>query len=251
MCPSRDKQMGKEEGLMEEFARHTGYDEITTALPPSSLAGEYHSTERRKRALRNALAAQGGNEAISFSFIGAVQDDQFVLIPEFTVDASAQGFVTLHNPIIEDWTRMRPTLLPGLLSALRHNLNQGTRDISLFELGRVFRARAEGELPDERECLALAATGGILQADKAAPARDGDFYDLKGALDAAVEGMELSLHDYQAARVKHLRAGQTAVIIARGQRVGLVGKLAESIAAEYKIKQTVFVADIDLTPPLY
>ena len=245
--PSWRHDIATEEDLVEEVARHTGYDKITTELPPASLAGEYHGTERRKRALRDALAAQGCNEAISFSFINAAHDDQFDLIPAFAVDPSAQGFVTLQNPIIEDWTRMRPTLLPGLLSAVRHNLNQGTREISLFELGRVFRARVQGELPDERESLALAATGGILEAGKAAPARDCDFYDLKGALDAAVEALKLPPLDYEAARVKHLRAGQTAAISVKGNRVGSIGRLAESVAAENKFKQPVFVAEIDLT----
>jgi len=245
--PSWRHDIAIEEDLIEEIARHTGYDQITTALPPASLAGEYHSTEGRRRALRDALAAQGCNEAISFSFISTTHDDQFDLIPAFTVAASAQGFVTLRNPIIEDWTRMRPTLLPGLLSAVRHNLNQGTRDISLFELGRVFRARAEGQLPDERECLTLAATGGILEAGKAAPARDCDFYDLKGALAAAVEMLKGPSLNYEAARIKHLRAGQTAAISVKGSRVGSIGRLAEAVAAEYKFKQTVFVAEIDLT----
>src|SRR5712692_9221172 len=245
--PSWRHDIAIEEDLIEEVARHTGYDKITTALPPSSLAGEYHSTERRKRALRDALAAQGCNEAISFSFIDATHDDQFDLIPAFAVDDRAQSFVTLQNPIIEDWTRMRPTLLPGLLSAVRHNLNQGARDISLFELGRVFRARAAGELPEERESLALAATGGIMEADKAATTRDFDFYDLKGAVDAAVEALTLPSFDYESGRVKHLRMGQTAAINITGIRVGSIGRLAEGVATEYKFKQTVFVAEIDLT----
>jgi phenylalanyl-tRNA synthetase beta chain len=245
--PSWRHDIAIEEDLIEEVARHTGYDKIATALPPSSLAGEYHSTERRKRALRDALAAQGCHEAISFSFINAAHDEQFDLIPAFAVAAGAQSLVTLQNPIIEDWTRMRPTLLPGLLSAVRHNLNQGTRDNSLFELGRVFRARAEGELPYERECLTLAATGGILEADKAAPARDCDFYDLKGDLDTAVEMLRVPSLEYEAARVKHLRVGQTAAISVNGNRVGSIGRLAEGVAAEYKFKQTVFVAEIDLT----
>src|SRR6202165_2331314 len=145
-----------EEDLIEEVARHTGFDKIKTELPPASRAGEYHSSERRKRALRQALSALGYNEAISLSFIDAALDDQFELIPAFAVaDGRPEKFVTLRNPIIEDWTRLRPNLLPGLLNAVRHNLNQGTRDVSLFELGRVFRAGKQGELPDEREALTL------------------------------------------------------------------------------------------------
>ena len=237
-----------EEDLIEEVARHTGFDEIKTELPPASMAGEYYSSERRKRALRQALSALGYNEAISLSFIDAALDNQFELIPAFAVAGDQpEKFVTLRNPIIEDWTRMRPTLLPGLLNAVRHNLNQGTRDVSLFELGRVFRAGKRDELPDEREALTLAATGGVLEADKAGASRDFDFYDLKGALDTAREALKLPALDYHAADVKHLRAGQSAAVSINGTRVGSIGRLAEAAAGIHKFRQPVFVAEIDLT----
>jgi phenylalanyl-tRNA synthetase beta chain len=236
-----------EEDLIEEVARHTGFGRIKTELPPASMAGEYHSSERRKRALRQALSALGYNEAISLSFIDAAHDGQFELIPAFAGGDQPEKFVTLRNPIIEDWTRMRPTLLPGLLNAVRHNQNQGKRDVSLFELGRVFRAGEQGELPDERETLTLAATGGVLEADKAEASRDFDFYDLKGALDAALEALKLPALDYQAAEVKHLRTGQSAAVSINGTRVGSIGRLAEAAAGAHKFRQPVFVAEIDLT----
>jgi phenylalanyl-tRNA synthetase beta chain len=246
--PSWRHDVAIEEDLIEEIARHTGYDKIKTELPPASLAGEYHSSERRKRALRHALSALGCNEAISLSFIDAGHDEQFDLIPAFAVQREAPNFVTLRNPIIEDWMRMRPTLLPGLLNAVRHNLNQGTRDVSLFELGRVFRAGERGDLPEERETLALAATGGVMEADKAAASRDYDFYDLKGALEAARKALKLPALDYHAtADVRHLRAGQAAAVGINGLRVGSIGRLAEAAAGNYKFRQPVFVAEVDLT----
>lgn len=244
LIPSWRHDIAIEEDLVEEIARHTGYDKIATALPPASFAGEYHSTERRKRALREALSARGYDEAINLSFIELTDD--FELIPDFAGRGLA-SLVTVTNPIIEEASRMRQTLLPGLLNSIRHNLNQGTRDIALFELGRVFCARAQSELPEERESLALAATGGILEAGKAAPARDFDFYDLKGALDAAVEALKLPSLDYEAARARHLRPGQTAAISINGNRVGSIGRLTEGVATEYKFKQPVFVTEIDLT----
>src|SRR6266852_6174738 len=78
--PSWRRDVAIEEDLVEEVARHTGYDKIATALPPASLAGEYHSSESQKRALRLALAARGFDEAIDLSFIAATND--FELIPE-------------------------------------------------------------------------------------------------------------------------------------------------------------------------
>jgi phenylalanyl-tRNA synthetase beta chain len=245
--PSWRHDVAIEEDLIEEVARHTGFDKIKTELPPASLAGEYHSSEIRKRALRQSLSALGYYEAISFSFIDPAHDEEFDLIPAFAGPGRARKFVTLRNPIIENWTRMRSTLLPGLLDAVRHNLNQGTRDVSLFELGRVFRAGDEGQLPYEREALGLVLTGGLAEADKAGAARDFDFYDLKGALEGAREALKLPALNYSAADSRHLRAGQAAAVSVAGTQLGSLGRLTEAVAGNYKFRQPVFVGEIDLT----
>ena len=233
-----------EEDLIEEVARHTGYDRIGTELPPSTLSGEYHSTERRKRALRRSLSAVGFDEAINLSFIELSND--FELIPEFG-GLSDENLVTLTNPIIEEASRMRQTLLPGLLTSVRHNINHGTRDLCLFELGRLFAANEPGELPREREALALVSTGGIVKADQAHAKREIDFFDLKGALEAGVAAMNLPPLDFALGKVTHLQPGQAAGISLKGVRVGSIGRLAETIAAQYKFRQPIFVAEVDLT----
>lgn len=260
--PSWRVDVEREEDLVEEVARHTGYDKIATALPSASTAGEYYPGETRKRAIRRALAACGFDEAISFSFIDTSHDDQFDLIPAITGARDVgERFVSLKNPIIEDQTRMRPTLLPGLLDAVRHNLNHGMRDICLFEIGRVFAAnRDQSQMPIEREALALVATGGQRWADRSGVARELDFFDLKGALQAAVEAMNLPQLILETTAARHLREGQAAAVKTIGDEViGTIGTLAEEIAAAYKFRQTVFVAEIDLstllekseTPVLY
>ena len=182
------------------------------------------------------------------SFIDTGHDDQFELIPAFQTNGTNDaGFVSLQNPIIENWTRMRPSLLPGLLGAMRHNLNQGTRDLSLFELGRIFRANGKGQLPEEREALTLVATGGVIEAGRAKPLRETDFFDLKGAFESACDAMSLPPLDFSAAAKKHLRSGQAAELAISGTRVGSIGRLAENIAADYKFRQPVYVGEIDLT----
>jgi len=232
-----------EEDLVEEVARHTGYDNIKTALPPAASAGEYHSSEKARRALRLALTAQGFNEAINLSFIELTND--FELIPAF---ANRSDVVTLTNPIIEEASRMRQTLLPGLLNDIRHNLNHGIGDICLFELGRIFAASPDkSQLPDEREALALVATGALAEANRAQAARELDFFDLKGALESAIEAMNLPAPIFSLAQVSHLRPGQSATIHANGELVGSIGRLAETVATNYKFRQPVFVAELDLT----
>ena len=242
--PSWRHDVAIEEDLVEEVARHTGYDQIKTALPPASLAGEYHSSERRKRALRQAMSGRGFDEAISLSFTELTED--FDLIPEFA-GRGQESLVTLTNPIIEGASRMRQTLLPGLLNSIRHNLNHGIRDVCLFETGRVFAVSEPGQLPLERETFALAATGGALEADRAQAEREVDFFDLKGALESAVAAMNLPPLDFKMAAVKHLRPGQSAAISIGGARVGSVGRLTETLAGAYKFRQPVCVAEVDLS----
>src|SRR4030095_10341133 len=140
--PSWRVDVELEEDLVEEVARHWGFDKIGSELPPTTLSGEYHQHELKLRSLRRALKAMGFNGAINLSFIDAAYDNAFTLIPAFA--NTEAGFVTLKNPIIEEAVRMRPTLLAGLLTALRHNLNHGVRDVRLWEIGRIFAKSMEG-----------------------------------------------------------------------------------------------------------
>jgi len=152
----------------------------------------------------------------------------------------------LMNPIIEDASQMRQTLLPGLLNSIRHNLNHGNRDVRLFETGRVFSVVQPGELPLEREALALLSTGAAVEANRAQSGRELDFFDLKGALEAAVTGMNLAPLDFEMAEIKHLRPGQSAAVSLSGKRIGSIGRLADALAGSYKFRQPVFVVEVDL-----
>jgi phenylalanyl-tRNA synthetase beta chain len=249
-APTWRVDIEREEDLVEEVARHFGYEKITTELPASNIAGEYQPSEKKRRALRRALVASGFDEAISFSFIDAAHDDRFESLPDFVSDKEGEErYVTLTNPIIEGVTRMRPTLLSGLLDAIRHNLNHGTRDVRLFETGRVFAANPErGKLPGEREALALVATGMAIEAGRVGATRELDFYDLKGALEAAMDAMNLKPLRFEAAQVRHLRDGQAARIMkADGEKIGSIGRLDEAVAGLYKFRQPVYVAEVDFS----
>lgn len=237
-----------EEDLVEEVARHAGYDKIASELPPSNLSGEYQPTEMKRRALRRVLTELGFYEAINFSFINTVHDEEFQLLPALASSATSAGLVTLENPIIEDATRMRQSLLPGLLQSLRNNLNHGTRDVRLFEIGRVFANSVAGELPAERDALALLATGSAVEEGRAQASQEVDFYDLKGVLEAALDAMKLGSLNFTKADIRHLRVGQAAEISLKSWKViGSIGRLSESIASASKLRQPVWVAELDLT----
>jgi len=233
----------QEEDLVEEVARHVGYDKIASELPPSASSGEYQPNEMKLRSLRRTLTGLGLDEAINFSFTEEYE--------EFESIVSAHGPVLkqprLKNPIIEDAAWMRSTLLPGLLASVRRNMNQGQRDVRLFEVGRVFFELGDGELPEETVALSIVMTGGAKEEGRAVAERDLDFFDLKGILDAAVDSMNLEPLLYSKTEVKHLRSGQAASLsLVDGLRIGSAGRLADSVAAHYKFRQPIFVVELDL-----
>jgi phenylalanyl-tRNA synthetase beta chain len=245
MCtvPSWRIDVEQEEDLVEEVARHTGFDKITDQLPPASASGEYQPSEMKQRLLRRAFNAFGFDEAINFSFIE--RETQFEPIPSLATGEVQQPL--LKNPIIEEAAFMRSTLLPGLLNSLRHNLNHGIRDVRLFEIGRVFAMTSLGELPAERLALAVVATGGANEANKAQAERELDFFDVKGALETAVDWMSLSPLNFTQTTSAHLRSGQSARIkLNDGTEIGAIGRLAESVAVNYKFRHPVYVLELDL-----
>jgi phenylalanyl-tRNA synthetase beta chain len=246
-----------EEDLVEEVARVHGYEKIGEALPPSPVTGEYLAGDRRRRAARQVLTALGFNEAVSISFIeesSAVAESgesRFEPAPGLQQVEGEGAFVTLSNPIIEGARLMRPSLLPGLLEATRNNFNHGTRDVRLFETGRVFAASGgpgggDKSRPVEVEAFALLITGDALEEGKAA-GRAADFFDLKGALEAAADAMRVGELEFAPDSVRHLREGQAARVKLGGREVGHAGRLSEDLAARYKFRQPVYVAEVSLT----
>jgi len=245
--PSWRHDIAIEEDLVEEVARHVGYENIAEELPPAFGAGEYQQTEPRKKRLRRTLVDLGFNEAISYSFIDTKHDDQFDLVAGLLDENVDDKFVTLQDSVIEGAVRMRPTLLPGLLEAAKVNFNHQHKDLKLFEIGKTFAARAgEDPLPTERELLSLVVTGGDANAGRAMTQRELDFYDAKGAVEAALEAVGVSNLVFTQIDAGHLRSGQAAAIRSGDRVVGSIGRLNEELSGDYKFKQPVYVAEIDL-----
>lgn len=236
-----------EEDLVEEVVRIVGYDRVGEEIPAATSAGGYQPDEMRKRLLRQTLSAMGFDEAISYSFINEKFDETFELVPNFTDAGGERPFVSVRDPIIEGSTRMRPSLLPGLLDAVRTNFNQQKRDLKIFEIGKAFASSTdEQETPDERELFALVMTGGERLENKALAVREFDFYDAKGAVEAALHSLNLENAEFSAVRARHLRPGQAAEIAIEGRPVGFLGRLNDQISSGYKFRQPVYLAELDL-----
>lgn len=246
VAPTWRHDIAIEEDLVEEVARHAGYENVKDELPPAYGAGEYQPTEVRKKLIRRTLADMGFDEAIGYSFIDTRHDGVVEEVPELLNVSSSEPFVTLQDSVIEGAVRMRPTLVPGLLDAARLNFNHQRKDLKLFELGKVFAAKADGDLPKERELFCIVVTGGQINENRSMTIRELDFFDAKGAVEAALDAAGTTEASFDAEDVKHLRRGQSAAITIGQRKVGFVGRLKEEIAANYKFRQPVYVAEIDI-----
>lgn len=234
--PSFRIDVSREEDLVEEVARHTGYETVAVTLPAWSGEGRYLPNERRRRGVRSALIALGFDEAYSFSFVNGERDRLFRLMKRPTA--------TLANPIDSNQTEMRGSLITGLLEATQHNFNQGSRDLKLFEIGRVFEAKTEDARPDEREMLALAISGSSAR-DHWRGARAADFYDLKGAIETLLSAVNISGFTIDRASVEYLHPGQSAALSRDGEEFARFGRLHPRVASLYKFRQPVYVGEIE------
>jgi phenylalanyl-tRNA synthetase beta chain len=240
-APSRRFDIEREEDLIEEVARIHGYDNIPTHTPAGALRLAVEPEARiGELALREQLAARGYYEAVNLSFV-----------PEELLArwGFAGGLVPLANPLSADLAVMRPSLLPGLVEALRHNRARQQERVRLFEVARVFGA---GDPPVETPSLAIAACGAARAEQWGEAARPLDFYDLKGELDALIawggepgrwsvhaDGLPPWLHPGRGARVA--RDGVTA---------GYLGALHPQLARALDLGPDVHVLELALEPLL-
>jgi len=249
LAPSWRVDVSIEEDLIEEVARIAGYDNLKNTLPGSAGAGAYLPGEDGRRAARQTLTTLGYNEAISFSFVNGETDEMLSEVGE-------DSRLALLNPIDETQAHMRVTLLGGLLDALERNFNQGARDARLFEIGKCFMIMdEEEERPLEMERLGMVATGARNEDDWQAAASSNhgggggriDFYDLKGAIESVAEAMGLPALEFEPDETcEFLHPGRRAEVRLGQEVIGVMGQLHPRIAARYKFKQPVFVADLNL-----
>ena len=226
-----------EADLVEEVARIYGYRNINSALPPARLAMRKPGSRERMDLMRLALVNRGYQEAITYSFVS--HDLQSRLFPE-------EPGIALLNAISADMERMRASLWPGLLTALRHNLNRRQERVRLFESGKVFSGNGDGDI---RQSPAI----GGLSYGAAEPEQwdrrsaSGDFYDSKSDVEAVLSACCSAVApDYRPVRVPALHDGKAAEIIFDDRRIGLVGTLHPEIQAQLEIEAEVCLFELYL-----
>jgi phenylalanyl-tRNA synthetase beta chain len=224
----------REIDLIEEIARIYGYDRFPNTLSAfSGAVVELPGAEKDAR-LRASLLALGYNEAISLSFISRAEAEAF----------SNAKPVELANPISEEATTMRTSLVPGMLGMLAWNLNRGTGSVRLFEGGNVYALA--GAKTEERKTLCLGATGEAHPSSPHEATRAYGFFDLKGDVETLLDTFAHTDLSYDAQASAAYHPGRSARAVLGRATVARFGQLHPEIAAARKLRQEVFIAEIHL-----
>jgi phenylalanyl-tRNA synthetase beta chain len=215
--------------LIEELARLTGYDKLPATLLRDQLPDQAtNEPVVFEETVRDRLVALGLQEVISYALTTPERERPLV--------GEGAAYVTLRNPISDERTVMRRSLLTGVLEALASNLKHAA-DVCLFEVGAVYLPREGEKLPDEPRRLALALCGQRGQefwGDPKAPAAALDFYDLKGVIEALLDDLHVPGVAYRPARPPFLHPGRAAEVVAGERVLGTFGELHPKVAEVYK-----------------
>ena len=231
----------REIDLIEEIARLHGYNTFPNTLP--SFAGAVVDSPRtsKEARLRNSLLALGYNEAVSLSFIAHQDAETF----------SSAPVIELANPLSEEASLMRSSLVPGMLNMLAYNLNRGTEDFRLFEMGDVYEASGAAAIERGRICLAATVSalrhgipqGSVLDTSKGSHDLD-IFRSFKGDVETLLRAFQHKSLTFDTQTADYYHSGRSARALMDGEPVAQFGQLHPQIASSRKLRQEVFIAEI-------
>ena len=239
VAPSWRFDIAIEQDLIEEIARIYGYNNLPTSLPAQALTmAAVPEAETPLMRLKHYLVDQDVQEAVTYSFVDPAM--------QALLGDGVQG-VRLANPIASNLAEMRRSLMPGLVEAVRHNVNRQAPRVRVFETGQCFVS--SGDQLDQSERLGIALYGQQAPLHFSGD-RLVDFFDLKGIVDGL--GMVNGGGSLSWSSGEHpaLAPGQTARVSMNGQSIGIVGRLHPRLARELDLPKPLFLADLNLSPLL-
>ncbi len=216
--------------LAEEVARFFGYNQIpTTAMRGVTTQGGYSKEQCMERDLGVVCRSMGFDEIITYSFISPTYYDNI----RWAADDPRRKSMKIMNPLGEDTSIMRTTVLPSMLEILTRNYNYRNKSAYLYELGRTYFLREDG-LADEPKILSLGLYG---------PSES--FFTLKGAVEtilASIRAEKVSFEPEQTNPSYH--PGRCAKVFVNGQEIGVLGQIHPLVAANYGVDTELFCAEL-------
>ena len=220
--------------LAEEVARFHGYNNIPiTLMRGQTTLGGFSVEEKLERQLGSLCRAMGFDEIITYSFISPTCYDKIRWDAD---DARRQSFKIL-NPLGEDTSIMRTTVLPSMLEILTRNYNYRNQNVRLYEVGRIYLPGGEDGLAVENKVLSMGAYGS-----------DMDFYALKGCVEAILKDLRAEDVHFEVPSETNpsYHPGRVADVYAGDQRIGVLGQVHPLVAQNYGVDAQFYCAELEL-----
>ena len=216
--------------LAEEVARFYGYNQIpTTAMTGITTRGGYSPEQMLERSLGTVCRSLGYDEIITYSFISPTYYDK-IRLPE---DSPLRKSMKIMNPLGEDTSIMRTTVMPSMLEILTRNYNYRNKEAHLYELGRTYFEREDG-MADEPKHLSLGVYG-----------PEESFFTLKGAVETILDSIRAEDVTYVSEKSDpSYHPGRCAKVYVNGQEVGTLGQIHPLVAANYGVDAELYYADL-------
>jgi phenylalanyl-tRNA synthetase beta chain len=241
--PSFRVDITREIDLIEEVARLYGYGNVPVTLPSISIT-EMPVILRLdlEEDLRQLLTGTGYSEVVNYSFITPAMADNLGL----KENDDRRRMVHISNPLVEDQSVMRTTMVYGLLDTLKKNANNECIDLKIFEMGRIFLDRGKGQLPEETNVLA-GLLSGAASDDLWGAKQKVDFYDLKGSLENIFYDLKLNNCHYRSVNPEpFLHPGKSCNIYLGEALIGYAGEVHPDVIEKTDVKTDVYIFEINL-----
>ncbi|MBE7031149.1 MAG: phenylalanine--tRNA ligase subunit beta [Ruminococcaceae bacterium] len=217
-----------EADLAEEVARFYGYNAIgSTALRGETTHGVKTYTQQTEDLVHDTLTAQGLYQTMTFSFTSPKE------LAKLSGKAELMDTVVISNPLGEENSVMRTTLLASVLETLSTNYNHRNERAWIYELANVYIPQKEQKLPDEHKVIALAMYG------------DCDFFDLKGAVESLLDSLRVRGAEFvPESGNATFHPGRCARILCRGEEIGIIGEVHPSVASAFGIGTRAYAGEL-------
>ncbi len=232
--PSWRLDLEREIDLIEEVARVYGYNRFANTLPTPGIVIA-HPTAAPEAAVRTRLLTLGFSESISSTFASQLDSDLFA--------TAGQGTIPLENPLSEEASLLRPSLVPGMVTMLAHNLNRDVKDVRLFEQGQIFTGTTHAVI--ESAQLSLGLTGAV-PATPLHSATDAPIFELKGVIESLLALFAPADVTFTPEAPAWLQPGRSATALLNGTPIAHFGELTQAETNKRKLRQPIFLAQVDL-----
>jgi phenylalanyl-tRNA synthetase beta chain len=236
--PTFRLDVSREVDLIEEIARHYGYDRLPSRVRPAPLRLESDLHRQKELTVATKLTSLGYREIIPSSMVDPEENARF----------TERAPVIVANPLSQDASALRSSAAPSMVRALRWNLDRGQTDVRFYEFGKVYSLGADGT-PEEARVLSIGLAGRRDSLDwrdqESDRSRMLDFFDVKGDLETLFEPFDLPDLSFEARDERHYEKGLSGRFTAGGKWLADFGRLSEEIKHQYKLRQDVWLATAD------